>query len=80
MSCYVLHLVFQYGIGGTFDFNTTFVLPRTYKKMRAVQGNEREGCDYNDRPWNLSWHSRTREHERKSLEEVEVLEAGKLKF
>ena len=48
--------------------------------MRAVQGNEREGCDYNDRPWNLSWHSRTREHERKSLEEVEVLEAGKLKF
>ena len=61
MSCYVLHLVFQYGIGGTFDFNTTFVLPRTYKKTRAVQGNEREGCDYNDRPWNLSWHSRTRE-------------------
>ena len=48
--------------------------------MRAVQGNEREGCDYNDRPWNLSWHSRTREHERKILEEVEVLEAGKLKF
>lgn len=81
ISCCVLNLVFQYGIGRTFDFNTIFVLPSKYKEMRAVQGNEREGCDYNDRAWHLSWHGRVRKNkDRREMTIVTGTMAGRVQW